>query len=332
MPALTQTIDFYPITTIGEDKSWYKYPDDLHARHLKALSIHAPRSDLLEELARLELLYPGKYTLPIGFKGAPLTRQKIRAYLTYWDVIDHPTVTAISDSFKDADTEIQTLIDQGFILRTKLSLDDHSGWDTIVDDAHLKAYEYRNTLEPNTWSMARDSESLRISTSEDEECRGVSISLFDCLPVPDASVPIHEVLEFRVRERDLLLALRSHLESIYLHVANSEHVGSAISSECRRLDAAVTDYVAISQSRGIRLRMFNVASQLKLEFDLRAGVAGGVVAIASGLPMTQAILAGVGVSLLPKIEVTATVVPRSISPSNHPFEYITSLQKELSAR
>lgn len=78
--------------------------------------------------------------------------------------------------------------------------------------------------------------------------------------------------------------------------------------------------------------MFNVASQLKLEFDLRAGVAGGVVAIASGLPMTQAILAGVGVSLLPKIEVTATVVPRSISPSNHPFEYITSLQKELSAR
>lgn len=171
--------------------------------------------------------------------------------------------------------------------------------------------------------MVRDLHSLRWRGIDDEQGRGALVRLYDCIPIPDVDVPIYDILEFKERRRDELLSLRYHLESIYQRISVAGDRNLSLDTEISQLERSLTEYLYASRDSGMRLRMLNLVSQIKVQFDLRTGVAAGAVAYASGLPLLASIFAGIGGAFFPKLEISAASAPRSVKSTPNPYGYIT---------
>jgi hypothetical protein len=344
LSGLTQQLDLGPL--VPEDLRGRlirrsPLPDDANSKRLASLLVGGSINDVMAELGRLDELYPGKYRLPTVVQSAPLLARDVRTYLTLWDVVDYPDIVPYSPAIDaDADAEIgesrslrhedlTLLVDQGFIVRSRIRADDTGGITECVERTHRAAYAVRAAAEPACWSMARDLHSKYWRGRDEEQGRGALVRLYDCIPIPDADVPIYEILEFKERRRDELLSLRYHLESIYQRILVAGDRGLSLETEIGQLERSLTEYLRAGRDSRMPFRMLNLTSQIKLQFDLRTGVAVGAVAYASGLPLLATVLAGIGGAFFPKLEISVTSAPRSVKSTPNPYAYITSIREEL---
>jgi hypothetical protein len=306
-------------------------PRDQNSERLFWLYRHGSTNDIVAELGRLDELFPGRYRTGTGFRSAPLSAQELRTYLTLWDTIDYPIIEGISERIDGRDKDFDLLVDQGLIVRTRVCVNHGGEFNRIVERTHRAAYAARTAMDSSScWSMARDVHSLRWwRTTDEDQGRGILVRLYDCIPIPHKEVPIYEILQFRDRRRDELLSLRYHLETIYERISAAVDCDLALDTEVSRLEGSLSDYLQAGRDSGMRLRMLDLESQIKVEFDLRTGVAAAAVAYASGLPGFAAALVGVGGAFLPKLEISAKPAPRSLKSASTPYEYVTSVRDEL---
>jgi hypothetical protein len=88
-----------------------------------------------------------------------------------------------------------------------------------------------------------------------EPGRGVLVSLHRALPVPDKDVPLQDILEFRTKRSDELIALRRHLEEIYGRIVSAGDSDLALKTELERLQQAINDYTKVFHERRFKFRM-----------------------------------------------------------------------------
>ncbi|PTQ64452.1 hypothetical protein C8J45_103301 [Sphingomonas sp. PP-CE-3G-477] len=266
---------------------------------------------------------------PMRFDGdqvkmkSRIDRQELRLGLLLWDRIDSPTSNII---LTNIGTDGQFLLAEGFVQRSHIEYS--PGPDGIADalDAPLTAFRSLDAREPGQWSLARGDRSLSFAKPEAMPERGLLLSLYQAIPVPDGDTPLDDVLDFKAKRRSELIALRTHLEDVYRDIISSPDRDLAMSSELTKLDESIANLAKASKEASFSVRL----SDIKAKIDWPTWLAGSSAFVKSsetGLGLTASVFAGVAAAATASLRLDVGM--RSKAASSNPFEYVAHFSDEL---
>jgi Family of unknown function (DUF6236) len=251
-----------------------------------------------------------------------LDPQCLRANLLFWDKLDWPTNNFIHVEHGPDEKFLESA---GVLQRTRVTIFGGGGAGSGVLRAHLDAFKALDRAQSGSWSLSRDTNSISFEQGELEKDRGVLVSLFGSLPVPDQTVSLYEILEFKRKRRDELLGLRVELESLYSAIISSSDSEMALRTAQLRLEKALADHLKVAKEFPITWRF----TDLKAKLNLTNGAVMGLLGYLVGQTITMPSLIAVVGAALGTIQVELSGGLKWKSNSKTPYEYITSYHKEL---
>ena len=251
-------------------------------------------------------------------KSSDLDPQELRFSLLFWDLLDCPDNNVVS---LHPGQDAEFLASAGILQRTRVQIGISGAMEELFRTAHIGAFRMLDAAEPGVWSVATGDRSISFLDSELKTGRGALVQLHRAIPVPDKDVHLQDVLSFREKRRDELLALRHHLERIYSRVTNSGDQQLSVRSECEALDQAVSNYVKSTKGLGLSMRL----ASLEASLNLAGPTVSSLVAYHKGLSVTDAALVGLGAAITIK---AGAGLLRSKSVET-PFRYVSSYHNEL---
>ncbi|MFD1612008.1 DUF6236 family protein [Sphingomonas tabacisoli] len=252
---------------------------------------------------------------------------EVRAALLFWDRLEVPR-TPLNDYINDT---IHNLAKMGVVQRTSVRLVRGAG---VIEGQCLlqgteTAFDALEARDPGRWAMGVGSNSLKVmGDARMAPDRGALVRLHNVLPVPDGSVPVEQVLEFKQKRRDELLALRHELDKIYQRIDAAPDRALAEAVEGDALDRAATAALKTALEFHLPVRLSDWAIKLNLnigEAITKASLAGAASHFV--MPELTAIVAGLaGAASFLTVEGGIGLKRR---PSAGPFEYVVHYHKEL---
>ena len=256
--------------------------------------------------------FPGGTTLTPS--AALYDEISLRTALLFVDRIDVPTTSMFGypSPAKDALTKLGV----GQSTRIAFDGDMASGLALLPVNAFIQLDE----REPGRWSMTNSPDSLEIPAQALDPGQGFAIDLQHALPVFSREVAFDDVLEFKKKRFDELLALRHHMDDLCLTVTRLGANSLAGSSSLERFDKALADHIKVMEESNLH----KVYSSLRQNISWPDIVAGGTMELMLGHALDAKGLIPGAISLAVK---TASGLLRRKSAS--PFEYLTSANREL---
>lgn len=254
----------------------------------------------------------------ISIVDTNLDPQDLRASLLFWDKLDCPTNNFM---YIDPGPEAAFLMEAGILQRTHTALTPYGSAASYLRAAHVGVFRQLDKEQPGTWSVSRGVNSITFTGEELEVERGVLVQLVGAVPVPDKEVPLEDILNFRARRRDELVALRFHLERIYQQVIAAQDGALALNTEIGALQTAISDHIRVSQEARFRLRIMDLSASLNL---VPVGI-WGLAAVTLELPIISSLLGGVAAGLA--VNISAGLKGRQAQAT--PFQYVTSYRHDL---
>jgi hypothetical protein len=220
----------------------------------------------------------------------PLDPHELRYWLLFWDKLNFP----LFEGFHiDPGDDGQFLESVGILQRHQISANLTISSDDKPEESFqyhfLSAYRELDAAEPGVWSLATGERSITLDEEELDSHRGVLVRLHRALPVPEEDVPLEDVLSFKEKRRDELLALRCQLEAMYQRIRAAPDGPLAINSELTAADKALSDYLKVAKGSWIRKW---VPTSIDAELQILPGINSAVTAFAAGLPLFQALATG----------------------------------------
>lgn len=254
--------------------------------------------------------------------GGYLSTHDIRKYLLYWDEIDYPDNNFIS---VDAGTDMQYLIDSGFASRTQVSFQyDLDPANEFLLEAQQAAFDKRNQHEPGAWSLAQPVDEPFFANAQSS--LAIEYELWNALPVPSHDVPLGDILEFKAKRRDELLALRVFLDEMHQAIVSSADIPRAKSTQLTKLELSLKDVDRVLGEHGISKMMTSLRGFIAGEYGniLGAGSAASCVGPLIGIdPFTAGALgAGFAFAIKPILS------PRAPQ-GTHPLVYVSSIRQSF---
>ncbi|MFK8252862.1 DUF6236 family protein [Ancylobacter terrae] len=254
----------------------------------------------------------------LKLKSGVLDPQALRSSLLFWDRLDFPDQRLIKFGLN---SDAEFLASAGVLKRTEVKISGSGDFAAAVRDAQVAAFRYLDKENPGRWSLATGEPFFSFGDESLEPGRGALVRLYGAVPVPDKDVPLQDILEFRVRRSDELLALRTHLETVYQRVISAGDGELAWNTEIEALQRAIQDHIKTSRESGFRLRLADLSASLNLYTIGSSAIA----AYTAGLPMVRSLINGAVAGL--SVEVGAALKHHKPSPT--PFQYITSYHDEV---
>lgn len=117
-------------------------------------------------------------------------------------------------------------IESGFLKRPLIPIIDseYSVADVALtySKAQTQYLDYKRRTEPSEdWRLNIIGNNFQLCESGSEVKNLVRLELTNALPVPDSTVNIYDILEFKSKRRDAFEAFNSYLDELYLEVASS---------------------------------------------------------------------------------------------------------------
>lgn len=241
----------------------------------------------------------------------------LRTALLFFDRIDIPD-SRVMDFNVEARAAIKSLgVGQSSIIQI--------GGDmaAALSRAAFEAFRLLDAREPGRWSISRTPEAVEIPTDELEPARGVGIELVEALPIFSREVPLDEVLAYKQKRFDELLALRHHMDDLCLTVTQNGAAGLAKTSALERFDKALADHI----------KAMGESNLSKVTASLRQNLGWSDVAATVGTPAVQMLLTNShsAAGMLAGAFSLAIKTGRALrgQKSTTPFEYLTSVNREL---
>ena len=148
------------------------------------------------------------------------------------------------------------------------------------------------------------------------------------LPVPQGIVPLEDILEFKQKRKDELIALRHHLDDIYQAIISSGDIPRSMTTETQKLETALKEIDRTLSEASITKAVTNLRTYIGGNFSsvFSAGLGGaGVSSLISMSPLIAAMAsAGLVLTIKPILS------PRN-SPEENPFNYLKSMRHTLGA-
>jgi hypothetical protein len=204
---------------------------------------------------------------PFEVHSPELDSQELRFWLTYWDEIGvcdnnvEPRVLSPTEQLlRNAD------ILNRYVMNWACEVEGRE----LVEDSFLFTFQRINKTQPGKWSAAIEGRSLcypplkkRIVHKETgEELSGVLVTLDRALPVPATEVILDDVLEFRQRHRDELLAFRASMEAIF-RVVMATNATASFDIPTETLNRALADLRRIAGESSIKFVKGGFEARLK---------------------------------------------------------------------
>jgi Family of unknown function (DUF6236) len=253
--------------------------------------------------------------------GGKLDLQELRFSLLFWDKLDFPTNNIIGFG---SDQEADFLASAGILQRTPVEMPLVGDPADLYRAAHVTAYKALEQHEPGVWSLATGERSISFADDDLDGGRGALVRLHHAIPVPDKDVPLQDVLEFRTRRRDELLALRHHLEQVYQRVLDAGDGPLAWNTEVAALERAITDHTGAANSSGLAFRWSGFDANL----NLWPGITAAMTAYGQGASALTALAVG-GAALAPTLAVNVGAALKGRNAQATPFRYVSRYYDEL---
>lgn len=277
---------------------------------------------LLKENERgLVLSPPIQINTDGGFfiKDSNLDRALVKAALFFWDRIDVPTNNIFD--FRQGG-EIVFLKNEGILQRSIAKFNGTNNGGEVMLKSNLYTYKALEQKTPGQWSMACGENSLSFPPQEQVENRGLIFELHNTIPVPHEDVPFEVILEYKLRRRDELTALRHHLEEIYQKILNSSDQVLAEKTQFEKLDQALANHIKTSKESKMILSLSGLSGSI----DIGKGAVAAATAFASGLPLSGALLTGAATTTF---SLKTGFGLKGKKSSSTPFDYAIGIQKEF---
>lgn len=269
--------------------------------------------------------YDGR-TLKVGPQMAP-TPEALRFYSLYWDKIDWPDNNAISIGSDSAETAF--LKDVGILKRSRVNI---VGQMINVGDAMLIAqaetFRYYNDLEPGLWALAQNSHNLYLPEEIAQEKSRIDLELYRALPVPDEQVPLDDILTFKEKRKDELIAFRGLMDELYLEIISSQDMPRAKTKTIAHLQTSIGDLHRVMSESSISRRLSTVKIELNLSSFIRDALLAGAAAKTFGFSPEISAIIGVATSAI-KCSVNIGPVSKEIPENLRDYAYLHYIEDEI---
>lgn len=229
--------------------------------------------------------------------------------------------------------ESDFLISTGILTRPRYNLSGRWESANAVAEVHLKAFKDLSEREPGLWSLAQGERAFLDLRSISKAQKGSAYQLLQAIPVPNENVPLTDLLDFKNRRRDELLALRIALETFIEKVEKAGDEETPIRKAVLEIENACIDAVKVSKETKFPLRLASIKTSYSIDFSKLIGPAlVGLFANGFGMPTLQSVLIGAGAALINGSIFLRTEGEIGIKISHlkdHPFRYVSSFSKEL---
>lgn len=246
---------------------------------------------------------------------------ELRKYLMYWDEIDYPTNMLIHIS----SPEIDYLESTKNIKRTVVTFQGgiNTGRGEFFIKAQEAAFRQNQVNEPGCWTIAQLADIPFYS--QQSVGIGVEVELYDMLPVPSAGTPLADILEFKAKRRDELLAFRCHMDEINETIQSSKDIPRAKNSQIARLELALKDIDKTIGESGIKRVTTHLKNIINTDFSGIVGAGLGSAGISALIGMSPLVAGVAGAGLV--FGVKSIIMPSNQCPSD--LNYINSIRKSF---
>ncbi|MVF14926.1 hypothetical protein FT643_22590 [Ketobacter sp. MCCC 1A13808] len=247
---------------------------------------------------------------------------ELRKYLMYWDEIDYPSNGLINIYSPNMDYLETT----NSLKRTRVGFS--SG--LISDDgeyfieAQEAALRLNQEKEPGSWSLAQMSAEPQYSQGN----IGVSVDfeLYGMLPVPSEDTPLSDILEFKEKRRDELIAFRVYLDDIYQKIIGSADIPRSRNSEVTKLENALKDLDRALNEGKIKRVVTNIRNTITQDFSGVVGAGLGSISLPSLIDMSPLMVGMAGAGIV--VGFKSMFLPNIIEcPSQ--YNYLKSIRKSF---
>ncbi|HBR2006985.1 hypothetical protein BANRA_01986 [Klebsiella quasipneumoniae] len=182
-------------------------------------------------------------SLPGGFYiNGGITQLDLNFFALYWDELLIPYSRIHYFGIENEDLYIKA----GFLKRPEIPLLKNQYTDSDAIPMNLWAQTYfldlkRQEEKDSDWRLNQIGDSLCLNNSTSDKVKGLRIELSNVLPVPDLSVSINDILEFKLKRRDEINAFNNYLDELYLEVLNSGDFYLSKAKAFSKLKSAIDD-------------------------------------------------------------------------------------------
>jgi hypothetical protein len=210
----------------------------------------------VEPLVRRAALYADTIVYPVN-NFLPQAQIAYAEYLENAGVLKRVFITIPDDGSPQAQ-----------LLRAMAEMGNAIGGPTPVPKMlavhHVQIYKHLEAQSPGNWAFATISEGMDFPDDMAVARRGLKIELTDWLPVPPPELGYDQILDFKVKRRDQLLAMRAELDAFYRRIINDQDVPDAKSRELEKLQAALLDVRRLMTERHWKINFEGLGLDLSL--------------------------------------------------------------------
>lgn len=229
-----------------------------------------------------------------GFRiGKWISSLELNYLSLYWDRLVSPTNNIMHASFINEDE----LIGCGLLTRPsfqRLGFFDGRELPDFYAETHAKTIDVLRNSEGNVdWRMhfLNDQINLKPDLARDSEV--IRFELASLLPVPPASVALHDILEFKERRKPELMALHEYLDEIYLEIKRSGDINLQKAKALSNLGKALSDIERLNHEGWRSPIKFSISTSFEFDLTQAFGSFAGVALALNG-PHPYDILGGLG--------------------------------------
>jgi hypothetical protein len=260
----------------------------------------------------------------VKVENPPFDPDLTRAALLFFDRLDHPR-----HSFIQIGEECPLgLEDWKGMQRSHLQLSGGLTQNFMPNLMTLvvgEVFEELNKREQGMWAVARGDTQRLLPDNKLSPLSAFKIRIENALPIPARQVSYDEVLSFKTRRRDELMALRHYIDGLALEVSQSGFSEYHQTVAFEKFDKALGDYYKAARPENFLKRLTSLDISYSLSDAIKGALAGASSAATVALPSLEhaAISAAVGLSVGVGFK---NKVDRTV-PS--PFDYVFLAGKEM---
>ncbi|MCS4265929.1 DUF6236 family protein [Serratia sp. BIGb0163] len=259
----------------------------------------------------------------------PISLEDLRFCSLFWDKIENPNSLVYfepSDDFK-------VLISEGIASQTKVEIDgiggNGNGGDWMKELVLKNQMAFMNMQRGNMgidWSLAQTSDTLS-SPSDSNISRAVcEFNLYNAISSPVSDVSIYDVLEFKERRSDELIALRDMIDDSVFRVSSNPEDLNAYRREVSRLESVLNDYNSVMKETGYQTVKRTLTSLLTSPPLGAVAIAGMVPEFAPFMSVVNVV--GIGACAL-GLAYKELIVDKNIPNQHKQFAYLIHAKQEL---
>jgi hypothetical protein len=259
-----------------------------------------------------------------------LDAQELRSWLLYWDELVWPA----SNLIRAGGGNDEEFLVNAKILTRPVSYVSSGTFEQIIINTHINCFLDLDKKEPGVWALAQGEKSLLLNHPSGQfvENEGITLELLRALPTPAEDVPLNEILEFKERRKDELLAFRAYTDKLVQEIQKSPEPTDEMKRVLKDVDAACAALLKV----GHQWQFPVTFADFKCSFNFNLFKTGGQAAmgytaastLGLGLPVATGVAALSG--LVSTIDIKKDFLGfRSIRKDQSPFQYCVNAHREL---